>query len=679
MDEKLTKRDRRFSWEAIVLLITTVVNMGGTLLSRLLISWSNVETKLLLDSAWGDADKTPFLKKLLLFIGDLVMPDTLVNVCSSFLFYVALLLLCVAVLCKARRALLSAALGVGSLLLAARVFLNTVQFPLSFLLRWFDFYTDGKVSLFESLFSKNMLGFFWNYFLSNLYIALPLVLGFLFLALVSACDIGKNGKNPLSRIKGLLSGFALAFLGIHFVTAVFSNLSTVMETLGFEIGSSLGDGAFGEILVSLLPLLFFIPLRLLLFVEAFALLATALWIVQPYRRAARVRALTLENERTGRLMRFPVGAVLLFVSALLPFFFSIREAEFSIGGGSLGIEARYPNVFDLSLNSFFGNLAFLATLVLVVVLLLKKRGVLLTAALGVKLAAVLTIPPVAWLLHCFFSYILYAQSIRWIDLVRSLFSHIGGVSFAFFILFLLLIAAGALGKKGKNALARGKWVFFGFSMASLALFALVELASPLWHFIGARLDVCKLFFGTLEYAVKRDALGIGELLECADLYLSEAQDYPGERLAALLVALVSTAKPLFVALFKVFSWIVVAVWVVHPDKKLPKPSAQAVKITATTAEDVAVSVTPDALVNIAPAEALEESALVEETSPAEDFSLAEDPTPAEEPIPTEGPAPIEDGVALARYFCTHCGKRITVEADAERMFCPYCGARVFLR
>ena len=30
-------------------------------------------------------------------------------------------------------------------------------------------------------------------------------------------------------------------------------------------------------------------------------------------------------------------------------------------------------------------------------------------------------------------------------------------------------------------------------------------------------------------------------------------------------------------------------------------------------------------------------------------------------------------------FCTHCGKRITVEADAERMFCPYCGARVFLR
>ncbi len=534
MDEKLTKRDRRFPWGVIPLILSCVLGIFNAAFLRLLTcqpalmeSFRDLERMI----KYAYYRKPHISERLLLLLDEYFSTELLKGLVLAAFSAAFILALCVVLMKKRRGVPLIVALSVTAFATVASCF-------------------DGITS-FDAAFTA-----FLDQPLGVEYAAAPLALALLFLALVIAGELGANGKNPLLRLRGLFAGLAIASLGVYTMTAIVGAVQMIPYRLHIEmVTHGLLRG----------PFFWLIYYGFLLDAALLKLLGfwmVAFWVLHPYKRG--VRAASHDS-------CFPIGGVLLLVAGALPFFFTVINGK--------GVE--------LSTHALLGNLAFLATLALALTVLLQKRGKPLVVTLGVKCLAVAILPLVEWILRMGRALISLGNATMQYNIVTKISDYVPdaveealsaamgktvdalelgasslfkGVPLVFALVFLFLIALDKL-RKGETApRVHGKSLFFWLALGGLSLFALFTVLPALSDLVNAYLDVGMRFLLGIKEALKADTESMGEIVTYALKYACANAYY------VLFPALLATHS-LAVALVKVLGWLFVTVWVAKPSKK----------------------------------------------------------------------------------------------------------------
>ena len=536
----LGRRDRRVPLGALLLLVTAIAQFFLEIGETFLFNFAYVHREI----TWMDTFRTSiislfslrsFLPLFLLFVGK-----------------VLLIVFCVLLLTKARKTLLTTGFTLLGLCFSATALLSLLLYLVAI---WGAVKNDG-------------LSFLEGEVAYYLYLAFPLIFALFFLALVSAGEIGKRGENFLAKAKDVFAGLAFLSLGVYAFFSIFFRVYQLLFRLRNIPSSFYEPGSVTNLLVPAgVVFLYYAAVLFVAVLELFGWFSVARWVLSPYKKAVRQRL------DTG--LRFPVGAVLLPLSALIPIYASMLQWYYTGGG----------HIFELSFVSFLGNVAILVSLVLSVILLLKRRRILLTSALGLKCLAAATLPSLAWVVSLV-GMLVRGEAISAFAIGKSLLSLLSGALLVLAILALTLVAASEIGKNGKNFLLRFKKVFVGLAIALLALFSLVLALPALYNACGS-LFLCVKF---LLSPIMDDGISF----QAIQTVLFRLPD-----------AVIAAAAPFFFKLLavtvKLIAWWTIALWVISPVKK-SKKEAEALSETVTetdvaesaAAEDAAPFDTPAA-------------------------------------------------------------------------------------
>ena len=609
MTETLDPADRRLLRApkgAIVLVIAAVLNVLQTLLYRILQCEGEVDSYFRNKYDYWDPDEIPFFDRVLRFLKEFFAFSNLWEIIAGSAFAACLLIFGVLLFVKRRKLYLTIALGIETLLLLGMPFLSL-----------FRFLIEAR----DLIEKDGFFRLFWNKFLHEGYYWLPLVLSVALLAVIAASEIGKKGKNVLSHAKGGLTVAVFALLGVY-ALGVFLPAVQYASFGATYFAETVADGLSKIEISDLVIWAWYSGFLVSAIAELIGLFLAARWIVQPYKKEL---CASLPTDGT----RFPVGAVLLLISVMLPFFFPVLLDGFHYSNNSIYQDGlSWTNVFDFTVQSFFWNLMVFPAVTLAVFMILKKRKIFLTASLGALALGTFFFPLLGWLSAFIVGEMKETDAPGYAELVLLL---LAGGAMTLTILFLGLVSAGEIGKSGKNVLSRFKRLFSILAIASLAVFALIFAVPMLIEVIDLLIDFIKTAFDYLEEY---------SFLKALKRIFVTATYVPFE--------LWNMASTLSQVVVDIAAWAFIALWVISPVKKSKKAELSFAEAEVELTEDAA-------------------------------FELAEEEAFEAAPVPAPAPSAEPSHAVGAEYLCPHCNNSFALGATMDEAYCPFCGKRVALR